>query len=174
MGPVGCSSAARSPPRFAKGGTGTLTLSGNSPVFGPIDVNAGSLVVTAAGALNSAAVDLSVNSSVEFNSSQTVASLSGSVAGAGTALLTLNAAGGPTSTRLTLNQAADTIYDGAFGGNGQFNKSGAGDLMLSKASGSLGSLWVSNGSAVLDGGSTLNLTSQVVGSLQESFLVGWA
>ncbi|HEV7948354.1 MAG TPA: autotransporter-associated beta strand repeat-containing protein [Glaciihabitans sp.] len=115
-------------------GTGTVTLNNVNSYENGTAVNAGTLNVGPTGSLG--AGSLTVNNAntgagravtVNFNSAQSIGSLSGSIAtpvsGVNTATINLNG-------NLTVTQTVDATYAGAIGGTGGLIKEGAADLTL--------------------------------------------
>jgi autotransporter-associated beta strand protein len=115
-------------------GTGTVTLNNVNSYTAGTTVNAGTLIISAAGSLGSGA--LSVNNpnsgagtavAVNFNSAHSIGTLSGAIGtpSSGTNTATITLSGG-----LTVNQATDAVYAGVIAGTGGLTKNGTGALTL--------------------------------------------
>jgi|GEM_PF-2645669 len=136
------------------GGIGTVTINNVNTYTGGTVVNAGTLNVSSGATLGAATGSLAVNNlntgigtdvNVNLNSSQTVGSLASFIAtpSGGTNTAKLNLLGA--SNTLTVNQATNTIFDGAITGAGGLLKTGNGTLSLKGSSTYTGGTVVSGG-----------------------------
>jgi fibronectin-binding autotransporter adhesin len=154
---------------LVKSGAGTLTLSGNNTFTGGVTINAGTLQVDSAGALNSTSPD-----AVAFGPGST-GSLILNVPAITIGGLTTNATPGSpvvetflgTSAQLTINNASNNNYAGAlkdstsrqFGMGGELLslvKSGAGTLTLSGNNAFLGGVTINAGNLAIGNPGALN------------------
>ncbi len=154
---------------LVKVGTGVQTLSGANTYTGSTTVNNGTLTTTATGTLGSGALAVNGNngavSVLNLGKSQSVASLSGTVSGGGSARVNVGA-----GTTLTVNQSGGTTFAGAIalapgataGTGGGLAKSNGGTLEID------GGLTLGNNSSLAVSGGKLRLniasTSASVGS----------
>jgi autotransporter-associated beta strand protein len=154
LGSIGQSGGSRS---LTKIGGGTLTIDTPSSYTGTTTVAAGTLQTTATGMIGAGPLIVSsaggINSTLSLNNDQTVGSLTGTVAGGGTARV--NVAGG---TTLTVAQSGNTSFAGTIalsGAAAALAKSGSGILELD------GAPTLGGGSAIGISGGTLrfNVTS---------------
>jgi autotransporter-associated beta strand protein len=149
-------------------GGGIFTIDTPSSYTGTTTVKNGTLVITATGTLGSGplvinAEEDSIASAVNLGSNQTISELSGTLAGTGTARVSVAA-----GTTLTVNQSSSTSFPGSVvlaagpgtNGGGTLTKSGGGTLELA------GAPSLANNSSVNVAGGTLrlNVTSQSSGS----------
>jgi autotransporter-associated beta strand protein len=149
-------------------GGGTFTIDAPSSYTGSTTVKNGTLVTTATGTLGTGplvvnAEDDSIVSAVNLGNSQTVSELSGTLAGTGTARVSVAA-----GTTFTVSQSTNTSFAGNLAlaagsgtnGGGTLTKSGGGTLELAGAP-SLGN----NSSVNVSGGTLrLNVTPESGGS----------
>ena len=148
-------------------GGGTFTIDTPSSYTGTTTVKNGTLVTTATGTLGTGPLainaDDSIASAVILRSNQTTSELSGTLAGSGTARVSVAA-----GTTLTVNQSTNTSFAGSVvlaaglgtNGGGTFTKSGGGTLELAGPP-SLGN----NSSVNISGGTfRLNVTPASGGS----------
>jgi autotransporter-associated beta strand protein len=124
-------------------GGGTLTLASANSYSGGATINAGTLFTAADGGLGSGPLTVNAaagaNSVIVLGGRETVSGLSGEMAPSGAA--SVNIAAG---AALTVNQAANTTFQGTLATAGTFTKSGNGTLEL-------------NGPAVMILGGTLHV-----------------
>jgi probable HAF family extracellular repeat protein/autotransporter-associated beta strand protein len=126
---------------FTKAGAGRMVLSANSTYTGTTTVSGGTLATTSTGTIGAGPLVVSAADSVTsaFNSgaSQTISSLSGTLAGSGAARINVGS-----NVTLTVDQANDTTYAGAIalaagvvaGRGGAFIKSSTGTVEIQSAS----------------------------------------
>lgn len=136
---------------LTKAGPGTLQLSKASRYTGATLIEGGTLL---AGVDNAVAmserVSVNAGATLDLNGfDQTVNNLSG----AGTIALG--------SATLTVNHAADGVFDGVIGGTGGLAKTGAGSLTLTRDQTYGGNTAVNAGALILDNGARLLHTAQV-------------
>ena len=97
---------------MTKTGPGTMVLTANSTYSGTTTVSGGTLTTTATGSIGSGPLVVSAADSVastfNFGANQTVSSLSGTLAGSGTAQINIGS-----GVTLTVDQATDTTYAGS-------------------------------------------------------------
>ncbi len=141
-----------------KVGTGIETLSGLSTYSGSTTVNNGTLAVTNTGALGSGPLAVNaangITSIASFSNQQTISALSGTVAGTGSARVSVEGGG-----TLTVNQATGTAFAGSVNlasgptsaTAGALVKSGIGELEID------GGLSVGNNSSLTVNGGKLRL-----------------
>ena len=133
-----------------KSGPGTLTVSRPSSYTGSTTVNAGTLTTTSGGTLGAGPLIVNGNgvaSVVNIGSSQSLSSLSGTVANSGSARVNVN------SGTTTINQSSGTTFPGtvAVAGGAMLSKTNGGSLEID------GGLDFADSSAVSVGGGTLKL-----------------
>jgi len=149
---------------LVKEGLNELKLTGANTYTGGTTVNNGTLTINTGGTLGGSAGTLAINaangitSAVSLNVDQTVAGLSGTVAGTGTATLTINS-----GNTLTVNQSASSTFTGVVAGGGGLTKSGAGELSLSGVNTYAGQTNVNAGTLTVNG-SLANTAVTVTGS----------
>lgn len=146
---------------LTRSGTGTLTLTGANTYTGGTTVNGGVLNVNTGGTLGGSAGSLTVNaatgvaSALNLNVSQTVNGLSGTIAGTGTATITI-----ASGFVLNSTQSGSTEYDGILAGSGGLTKAGAGTLSLTNQSNTYAGGTIINGGALaINGPNILGSTS---------------
>ena len=144
LGSIGESGSSRN---LSKIGGGTLTIDSPSSYTGTTTVAAGTLQTTPTGTISTGPLVVNsaagISSTLNLNNDQTVASLTGTVSGGGTARV--NVAGG---TTFTVAQSGSTIFAGTIalsGPSAVLAKSGSGTLEL-------------DGAPTLSGGSALNVS----------------
>jgi autotransporter-associated beta strand protein len=159
--------------KIVKSGTGTWTLSGNNAFTGGVTINAGTLQLGSAGALNSTpglenAVVFGASSTGTLalgGNSVTVANLQTNATPGTTYVQNANGSAVANATLTVGNSTnasgtfAGTIRDGAGGGTLGLTKAGAGTLTLTGASTFTGATLVSGGRLQLDGLAAGTLTS---------------
>ena len=130
----------------AKTGSGALTLSRANTFSGMTNINAGSIIVNRANALQNSTVSINVDDGLDVTTNSIDATIGG-LAGAGD----LNIG----SQRLNMGgNSDDTIYSGALTGSSDASvfKYGTGALTLTGTGGGFESLKVTEGAVVIDGG----------------------
>ena len=137
---------------LTKNGTGDLTLTGVSANFtGTFNVTAGAFKLNAAGAdsaLAKATLNVTTSSSVSIQSAETIGGLKG------TSNVSI------TDGDLTIDQSADTTYEGSITGTNGVAKTGAGTLTLSGAN-SYSGIYNPSSTGTLVSGGTLNITGSL-------------
>lgn len=140
---------------LTKTGTGELRLSGLQNYTGDVDVQDGLLTLNGNEILLSTAVlMIQTNGTVDLpnsNSTQTLAGLSGD----GSLQLT------GTDSRVVLDQAGDTTFNGVISGDGGLIKQGAGNLVLSSTSTYAGATQINAGKTFLQGTDRLPTATDV-------------
>ena len=134
-----------------KDGSSTLTLSGTTSYTGGTTVNAGTLATGTNQLSSSGAVTINGGTLDINNTSQTVASLSGT---GGTLDL-------GTGNTFTVNQTGNTTFGGAITGAGTFMKAGSGTLTLGGAGSNTGGTNVAAGTLVVSSTGSLSSTGTV-------------
>ncbi len=147
---------------LAKFGTGVLTLSGNNSYSGMTQVSGGTLQLGASNVLaNTSVVNIGSGATFDLGGfNDTI----GGLAGAGTVAL---GAG-----RLTVDQAANTVFSGPITGTGGLTKFGSGVLNLTGTSSYTGATFVNGGTLAIDGSLTSAATINSGGTLTGNGRVG--
>ena len=143
--------------------TGTWIITGANTYTGGTTVYDGTLTVNSGGTLGASTATLTVgvgfsgyNPVLNLNVDQTVSSLTGSVAAPGTA--TINIGSGKT---LTVNQTANTTYQGVIASAGSLTKSGTGTLTLSGLNTYAGATTINGGTVWVTTLANVNTASSI-------------
>jgi len=161
---------------LVKTGVGSQTFADANTYTGGTTVTNGNLTVNTGGTIGASTGNLGVSAAngvttaLYLNVDQTVGNLTGTVAGTGTATITIGS-----GNTLTVNQSANTTFAGAIAGSGgKLTKNGTGSLTLSGTHSYTGATTITQGTLNVTGSLNSGSAVSVSGTLSGNGTVGGA